>query len=230
MTKPLLRNGLGQFLFTFSLLAIAGAGCGSGTGDVTPDGGGVGGSSGAGGKTNTGGTGGGAGGGGGSTKQGDFGFTYRTVGDKQLDYLCTLKTAGASTYVYVQMNQTGTKSAGMATIPVFTPVLSKISVNGTLTDLSNTQYDYGSGHHNDSLQVDYQGKTYKYFHSSFGFGYRSCQPMDCVNIYAPGGTTPTTEGCTSARKLPEVCVEIKADGTHDPLTDAFQKCPGDSAP
>jgi hypothetical protein len=223
------------------------------TGGTTGSGGNTttGGSTGSAGKTGTGGTSaggntsaGGTTGGGGTTAtggttgtagstgtSGDYGFTYRPVqADKQLDYLCTLKAVGASTYVYVQMNQTGTKSAGMATIPVFTAVLSNISVNGTVTDLANTQYDYGSGHHNDSLQFDYQGKTYKYYHSSFSFGFRSCQPMDCVDIYAPGGTTPTTDGCTSARTLPEVCVEIKADGTHDPLKDNFKKCAGDSNP
>jgi hypothetical protein len=84
------------------------------------------------------------------------------VKDNQLDYLCNLKAAGASTYVYVQLDQTGTKSVGIATIPVYTPVLAKVSVNGTATDLANAVYDYGGGHNNDSLQFDYQGKSYKY--------------------------------------------------------------------
>jgi len=196
----------------------------TGTGGTTTGGNtSAGGTTGTGGKSATGGATGGSSGAGGTSGSGEYGFSYRPVGDKQLDYLCTLKAAGASTYVYVQMNQTGEKSVGIATIPVYTPVLSKISVNGAVSDLANTQYDYGGGHHNDSLQFDYQGGTYKYYHSSFGFGSRSCQPMDCV-------TSPTTDGCTSARALPEVCVEIKADGTHDPLKDTFKKCAGDSNP
>ena len=222
MTKPQLRRGLDQIIIALSLLAVAGSGCGSGTDEANADGGGgVAGASGSGGKTSSGGTGGGAGGGGGSTREGDFGFTYRTVNDKQLDWLCTLHAVGPTTYVYVRLDQTGTQSAGMATIPVYTASLAKVSANGTVSDAANPKYEYGGGHHNDSLQLDYQGKSYKYYHSSFGFGFRSCQPMDCV-------TTPTTDGCTSARALPEVCVPIKADGTHDPLTDTFKKCAGDS--
>jgi hypothetical protein len=209
----------------------------TGTGESTGGSTGTAGSTGSGGKGGTGGTtatGGSTGSGGtgaaGSTGSGDFGFTFRPVqGDKQLDYLCTLNTVGASTYVYIRLDQTGTKSVGIATIPVFTPALAKISINGTVTDLANPSYDYGGGHHNDSVQFDYQGKSYRYYHSSFGFGFRACQPMDCVSIYAQGGTTPTTDGCTSARALPEVCVPIKADGTHDPLKDTFKKCQGDSS-
>ncbi len=117
---------------------------------------------------------------------------------------------------------------GLATVPVYTTALAQISVGGAPTDLANAEYDYGGGHHNDSLRFDDQGKSYKYYHSSFGFGFRSCQPMDCIDVYAPGGTTPGTDGCTSARALPEICVLIKADGTHDALVDRFMKCPGDS--
>lgn len=199
------------------------AGGAPGTGGKTGTGGAVvtGGSTGSGGS----GTGGSTGSGGAS---GDYGFTYRPVQSKQLDWLCTLNTVGASTYVYVQLDQTGTVPVGIATVPVYTAKLAQISVKGAVTDLANAQYDYGGGHNNDSLQVDYQGKTYKFYHSSFGFGWRQCQPMDCVNILS--GSTVQTNGCTSARTLPEVCVQIKADGTHPPLVDTFKKCPGDSNP
>jgi hypothetical protein len=220
-------TGIGGTTGSGGTTGAAGATGGSKTGGTTGAAGatGSGGKGGTGGTTNTGGTGvaGSTGTGG-----GDFGFSYRPVQDKQLDYLCTLKAVGASTYVYVRLDQTGTKSAGIATIPVYTPVMAKISADGTVADLANATYDYGGGHHNDSVQFDYQGKSYKYYHSSFGFGFRACQPMDCVSIYAPGATTPTTDGCTAARALPEVCVPIKADGTHDPLTDTFKKCAGDS--
>jgi hypothetical protein len=187
---------------------------------------GTGGKSAAGGAT---GTGGGSGSAGTTGAAGEFGFTYRPVQDKQLDWLCTLHKVGQSTYVYVRLDQTGTESVGIATIPVYTARLAQISVSGTVSDLGNAQYDYGGGHHNDSLQIDYQGKSYKYYHSSFGFGFRQCQPMDCVNVYSQGSTTPEIEGCSSTRALPEVCVAIKADGTHDPLVDTFKKCSGDSS-
>ncbi len=105
--------------------------------------------------------------------------------------------------------------------------LAQISINGTVTTLANAEYDWGGNHHNDALSFYYQNAHYQYYHSSFGFGWRSCQPMDCINVYAVGGTTPTTEGCASTRTLPEVCVLIKTGGTHDPLVDKFAKCAGD---
>jgi hypothetical protein len=116
----------------------------------------------------------------------------------------------------------------MAVYPTFKIDAAQISVGGQVSSLANAKYDWGGNHHNDALQFDYQGKTYKYYHSSFGFGWRRCQPMDCINIYPVGSTTLETEGCSSKRTLPEVCVPIKADKAHDPLVDHFQKCAGDS--
>ncbi len=165
---------------------------------------------------------------GGTSGGGEFGFSYRKPGPTDVDWLCTFRQGGVSGHVYARLNQTGTMMVGLATVPVYTTALAQISVGGAPTDLANAEYDYGGGHHNDSLRFDDQGKSYKYYHSSFGFGFRSCQPMDCIDVYAPGGTTPGTDGCTSARALPEICVLIKADGTHDALVDRFMKCPGDS--
>lgn len=185
--------------------------------------GGAGGTTGAGGTIGAGGkSSGGSTGAAGSTGTGDgeFGFSYRNTTSTNLDWLCTLKAVGPSAYVYVRMDQTGTKSVGIATIPDYTVRLTQISVSGTATTLAQAVYDYGGGHHNDSLQLEYQGKTYRYYHSSFGFGFRPCQLMDCVSV--AGGT----DGCTTARALPEVCVNIKADGKHDALIDTFKKCPG----
>jgi hypothetical protein len=148
-----------------------------------------------------------------------------------LDWLCTFHGTAKDKdgHVYVRLMQTGTKSVGLATVPVYSAELAQISLGGNVTALANAQYDYGGGHHNDSLAFDYEGQTYKYYHSSFGLGFRSCQPMDCLSAYAPGGTTPTADGCTSARTLPVVCVLIKAGGTHDPLVDRYMKCQGDTA-
>ena len=192
--------------------------------------GGSAGSVGTGGSAGSGGTGGSAGAGGNS---GEFGFTYRvpptadsSCGGETTDWLCTFHEAGASGYVYVQSTSTGTCSYGV--YPTFKTDLAQISVGGRTSSLTNVQYDWGGNHHNDSLQFDYQGKTYKYYHSSFGYGFRDCQPMDCINVYPIGSTTLETEGCSSKRPLPEVCVPIKADKTHDPLVDHFQKCAGDT--
>jgi hypothetical protein len=111
---------------------------------------------------------------------------------------------------------------------VYSVELAQISFNGAVSPLQGAKYDYGGGHHNDSLSFDYSGKSQRYYHSSFGFGFRSCQPMDCRNVYALGTTTLEMEGCAKDRSLPEVCVSIEPDGTHDALDDAFMKCQGDS--
>ena len=204
----------------------------------------TGGIAGTGGKTGTGGSSpvGGATGTGGSSGTGDYGFTFTKPGSTKesctaptgaisedvpdADWLCTLHLGGKTAYVYAQSNASGSICI-MRLIPSFTTT-AKISVDGVVSDLVNAQYDYGGNHHNDSLKFDYQGKTYKYYHSSFGFGWRNCAPMDCINVYPQGGTTVQTEGCASARTLPEICVPINANGTHDPLVDTFKKCPGDT--
>jgi hypothetical protein len=212
----------------------AGSGGGPGSGGAQGASGGASGSGGVIGSGGSIGTGGGSGGGGGrpgtggTSGGGELGFTYRNPGPTDVDWLCTFRQAGVSGHTYVRLDQTGTMMSGIATVPVYTAMLAQISIGGAVSNLANAQYDYGGGHHNDSLRFDYQGKTYKYYHSSFGFGFRQCQPMDCINVYALGATTPENDGCTSARRLPEICVAIKADGSHDPLVDRFMKCAGDS--
>ena len=207
----------------------------SAAGGVTPSGG-TGGMAGSGGSTGSGGT---------TGSSGEYGFTYRSPGshnescaDPQsgyihtivapdTDWLCTFSQSTPKGYVYVRLTSSGSLCSGMYMAPDYKVELAQISVKGVVTSLANAQYNFGGAHNDDYLTFDYQGATYKYFHSSLGYGYRKCQPMDCINIYELDSTTLKTEGCTSARTLPEVCVQIKAGGTHDPLVDTFAKCPGD---
>ena len=144
------------------------------------------------------------------------------------DWLCTFHIDEKVAYVYAQATGIGVKCL-LASFGVYEVKLAQISVDGVVSPLADAKYDWGGGHHNDSLSFGYNGKTYKYYHSSFGFGFRSCQPMDCLNVYAPGATTPETEGCGATRAVPEVCVPIQPTGTRGPLTDKFMKCPGDTA-
>jgi hypothetical protein len=155
-----------------------------------------------------------------------LGFSIRAPAEDELDWLCTFGQAETEAYVYVRLTQTGTQQAGIATVPVYSASLAQLSLEGAVSELDNAAYDYGGGHHNDSLQFDYEGKTYKYYHSSFGFGFRACQPMDCLDVY--DGAELSAQGCGPDRALPEICVQIGPDGTHDALEDNFQKCPGDS--
>jgi hypothetical protein len=239
---------------------FVGTGGTSGTGGAVGTGGfvGTGGTSGTGGAVGTGGTRetggvtgaggiagtGGTGGAGGSTG-GEYGFSYRvptthTVSCSlgysrnalEQDWLCTFHQAGVSGYIYVQSTPTDLACIAGAINPVYTTGLKQLSIDGNVSELSNAQYNAGGIHGNDYLTVDYQGKTHKYYHSSFTLGLYKCQPMDCIVVYAAGSsTTVETDGCTSARTLPEVCVAIKADGSHAALTpDPFAKCPDDPNP
>jgi hypothetical protein len=166
--------------------------------------------------------------GGGAGEPGEYGFSYRIPGEKNLDWLCTFNEGAESGHVYVRLLETGMMSVGLATYPVYATELAQISIDGQLSELAATTYDYGGGHHNDSLAFEYGGKSHRYYHSSFGFGFRSCQNMDCRNVHALGTTTMETEGCASDRALPEVCVSFEPDGTHAPLVDQFMKCNGDT--
>jgi hypothetical protein len=162
------------------------------------------------------------------TGDGEFGFSYRAPGADNLDWLCTFTQGSDSGHVYVRLLQTGTMQVGIATVPVYDAELAQISLGGEVSALTSTTYDYGGGHHNDAITFEFGGNTHTYYHSSFGFGFRKCQNMDCRNVYAEGTTTLEAEGCTSERTLPEVCVSFKPDGTHDALVDEFMKCPGDT--
>jgi hypothetical protein len=181
----------------------------------------------AGGAQEAGGTGGVDPGSGGSTGT-EFGFTFRAPGEKNLDWLCTFHEGAKLGHVYVRLLQTGMQSTGLATVPVYSVQLAQISIDGKVSMLEGVEYDYGGGHNNDALSFDYGGKSQRYYHSSFGFGFRKCQNMDCREVYGLGSTTLETEGCTSDRTLPEVCVSFEPDGTHEPLTDKFMKCGGDT--
>jgi hypothetical protein len=167
-------------------------------------------------------------GGGGPNVPGEYGFTYRVPGDENLDWLCTFSEGTDSGYVYARLAVTGMVKQGLATVPTYAVELAQISMEGVVSALDGMVYDHGGGHHNDSLSFDYAGKSHRYYHSSFGFGFRSCQPMDCRNVYALGTTTLETEGCAATRTLPETCVSIEPDGSHPALVDKFQKCAGDS--
>ena len=214
-------------------------GSGGGNGAAAGTGGGNGATGGDAGDGGTGGSTGGTGGSGGSGGTGEFGFEFRLpethafwcvnpdfpdgreVEGPDSDWLCTFSDGGVQGYIYVQSTPT---DIHQLCTPIFTTVQAQISIDGEVWALQDAQYDWGGNHHNDSLVFEYNGKSYEYYHSSFGSGWRACHPMDCMRV--DDGQT-LDDGCTTERTRPVICVQIQEDGSHDELVDTFEPCPGD---
>jgi hypothetical protein len=148
------------------------------------------------------------------------------------DWICTFDHGGKTGYIYVQATPTGCASGGMSSLPTFDGA-GWISIGGAVSGLSDVYYDYGGNHNNDELGFAYNGAFYRYYHSSFGFGWRACQPMDCMIVLDGKGGTVLEDGCTDTRTLPVVCLPVESDSTSfsaADFVDTFAKCPGDPNP
>lgn len=153
-----------------------------------------------------------------------------TLDQLDMDWICTFNTAGDKGYVYIRNHAVSCKSVGMSVAPVFQAAGAFISDSGKVSNLKNALYDWGGNHHNDMMGFDYDGKYYNYYHSSFGSGWRKCQPMDCIQIYPSKGGKISNDGCTSARTIPAVCLKVdgvKKSYAAGDFVDTFKKCPGD---
>lgn len=150
---------------------------------------------------------------------------------RDADMVCTLVDGARNQFLYAQIHVD--RIDGVTSFfpqPVYVTDGVWIS-DGTrvISSGHSATYDYGGGHHNDSLTVDLGDVVYKYYHSSFGFGFRRCQEMDCLQSFAPGAATPTVDGCTRERTRPIVCVPVTDTGTVPPLRDTFMRCAGDGS-
>jgi hypothetical protein len=154
-----------------------------------------------------------------------------TVAARDADLVCTLVDGARNQYLYAQVHVD--RIDGVTNFfpqPVYVTDGVWISDGTRVISSGHTAtYDYGGGHNNDSLTVDLGDVVYKYYHSSFGFGFRRCQEMDCLQSYAPGAATPTVDGCTRERTRPIVCVRVTDTGTVPPMRDTFMRCAGDGS-
>ena len=142
---------------------------------------------------------------------------------RDADHICTFNFGNIVFVIYFQA--TPTKCIELLILPQYTTV-AWVSFENTIMPVSQATYDYGGNHHNDTLHFTLVGQKFTFFHSSFGWGYRSCQPMDCMRKLNDQDQI-IEDGCTPERTLPIVCRAIKDDGTFDELNDTFEKCPGD---
>ena len=141
------------------------------------------------------------------------------------DWLCTVEQDGKTGVIYVQSTPVSCYVVS-GIIPVYETVTAELWMDGAVTTLSDAQYDYGGGHHNDNLRVTVNGTRLEYNHSSLDYRIRACQPMDCAMLLDDDDAV-VENGCLCDRSLPVVCSEVKTDGTFAPLVDTFEMCEGD---
>ncbi|TNF36001.1 MAG: hypothetical protein EP329_05650 [Deltaproteobacteria bacterium] len=152
-------------------------------------------------------------------------FPAEDIDPIEADWLCTFAYGGESGYVYVRATPTGCVVTFSGN-PVFDDCAGWIALDGTVSPLTEVGYDWGGNHHNDSITFGWGGKRFTYDHSSFGFGWRACQEVDCLVVHDASGTL-VEDGCTVDRTLPAVCRQIAADGTWGSFEDTFAPCAGD---
>lgn len=171
---------------------------------------------------------------------GPFGFTLRLPGTREVpctgifcnsptqtaedtDYICDLRWSGLEYYVYVQSHGTSFLD--------FMGLLYEVDgawySDGTNATPTTAVYLWGGNHHNDSLIVDLPSHQVRWDHSSFGFGFRQCQPMDCVAVYEAGPGAELVNGCQPERTVPAICKRVAPDGTITAWEDTFMRCAGD---
>ena len=152
----------------------------------------------------------------------------------QQDWICTFKYSGKEGFVYVQGTPTDCE-ARFSLLPTISVDTAVLYVNGKYESVKDLTYEWGGNHHNDKFRFTFDGKVYEYFHSSYGWGGRSCQEMDCMRVFESDGTTLIEDGCktfdddlSEVRSLPVVCrfADVE-DGSFGSFKDEFELCMGD---
>ncbi len=140
-------------------------------------------------------------------------------------YVCSTTYGGTESVIYFHARPLN--CGGYGSLKEFVVEGAWLASEGVLSSVS-IEYDWGGGHHNDSISVEVGELRWYIYHSSFGFGWRACNAPDCLQIY--DGTTMMEDGCEPDRALPVVCVEVGADGSVPELVDTFEVCEGDPDP
>ncbi len=151
------------------------------------------------------------------------------IEQEDVDWICTFDHENVKGYIYLQFTPVSCVDFGMSTGTKFEAKTAVLSISGKLSQLSLADYDWGGNHHNDSMGFAFDGTTFRYDHSTYGWGYRKCQPMDCMQTYQSQNGGLLVDGCTKERKLPVVCHPVQKDETYEAtdFEDHFQRCPGD---
>jgi len=140
----------------------------------------------------------------------NYGFDVRKPGLKDIDHVCHVSYQGVMDgYLYVQATE---EKCEMMMGCTYKTLGSWTSVAGVVKP-ADAVYDFGGGHHNDSIAFSYGGKFFKLYHSYFGIGWRACTPPDCMQVTQGLNGGVLEDGCTEERKLPVQCVTVCPNGT-----------------
>ncbi|MBP7382266.1 DUF1566 domain-containing protein [Myxococcota bacterium] len=139
-----------------------------------------------------------------------------------LDYVCTFAYGDIRGYLYVQSTPVSYDNNSSYQ---FQTVGAWVAAGGNVTPVE-ASYGWGGHHHIDWILLKFNGLEYRYHHSSFGWGWKPCQPPDCLQVFDGDGQL-VQDGCEPVRSLPVVCRQVRLDGTFDALEDDFEICDGD---
>jgi hypothetical protein len=147
-----------------------------------------------------------------------------------MDWICTFRHGGIAGHIYLQSTPVTCVSFGLSQGAEYEGHGAFISVDGRVSATSDAGYDWGANHHVDSLGFSYDGRYFRYGHSSVDYSFHPCHAMDCIRVFDRQGGTLIEDGCTSARSLPVVCHRVEVGASYDTgdFTDTFARCPGDT--
>lgn len=147
-----------------------------------------------------------------------------SVEAEEIDYVCDLRYGALDHYLYVQARPVSYVGFMGYNYEVDGAWIS----DGTTATPITAVYNFGGNHHNETITADVPGYQVRYDHSSYGFGFRQCQPMDCLVVYQSGPGAEVENGCNRDRSVPAICKPVRADATLEAFVDTFMRCPGDT--
>jgi hypothetical protein len=146
-----------------------------------------------------------------------------------MDMVCESGNDSLHASVYVQSVPV---SCGPLSALNYTVEAAWIKVAEGIQPLTQVLYDGGGNHKNDRIVFEWKGKFYSFYHSSFGFGWRACAPLDCMQICEDkecrtvlyDGCNRTT--CAGPPALKVVCAVVTTKGTVPELLDPWRQQSG----
>lgn len=139
-----------------------------------------------------------------------------TVKAWDVDMLCECQNDSMHATVYVQTHPV---SCGAMSAINYAVDNAWIKTSEGISLLTRAVYDGGGNHHNDRVTFEWKGRFYSFYHSSFGFGWRSCSPTDCMQICSDTACRSVLfdgcarSACTVKPSLRIRCVAVNNNGS-----------------